>query len=219
MFRSIVLASALLAACSANKDASSEETGTPAPIDTADTGTDTGTGTDTLSPAELAGDWTSPSCEAYPDGNGGTSYLTRDFALTDARWALDVTIFGDAECSYGLFRIEIEGPYSLGGASTVAGATEGNFGFTTNQWTPLIEDMAVVFENAGCASGEWEVGEAQDVTGTGCIGVAHPIAECPVEHDIVSVDGDALYFGQRVTNMCEESGRPTALNSYAVTRQ
>ena len=57
------------------------------------------------------------------------------------------------------------------------------------------------------------------MTATGCIGVAHKTSECPAEYDIVSVDGDDLYFGQRVTDMCKEDGRPTALVEYPVIKQ
>lgn len=155
------LVSILLVACTPSTDTKADDTGA------ADTGPAA------LSPADLVGDWASTTCEAYADGNGGTNYLTRAFSLTESRWALEVTIFGDADCTFGLFRAEIEGPYTLGGASTVAGATEGDFGFASNQWTALTEDMAAVFESSGCASGAWEVGVAQDVTGIGCIGVAH----------------------------------------------
>ena len=176
------------------------------------------TAAETLTGADLVGEWASTGCEAYDDGNGGQNYLTRAFALTETRWALELTLFGDPDCTYGLFTSSIEGPYTLGEAATVEGATNGDFGFATNVWTPLVEDLATVFEEAGCGSGEWEVGVGQDVTATGCIGVAHPLSECPVEYDIVKLDGDDLYFGARVTDMCVESGRPAALAAYPVSR-
>jgi hypothetical protein len=208
---SLILPLFLVACTTKTEDTAADDTATE------DTATED-TAADTLTGADLAGDWTSNGCEAYPDGSGGTNYLTRSFSLTESRWALDFTIFGDADCTYGLFAVAIEGPYTLGGPASVEGATNGDFGFTTNVWTPLVEDLATVFEDAGCASGEWEVGVGQDVTATGCIGVAHPISECPVEYDIVQLDGDDLYFGARVTDMCVESGRPTALVDYPVSR-
>ncbi len=210
----LLLSLSLLVACG-NKDAA-DDTGSSAVVD--DTGGNNNVDDGLLTGADLVGDWSSSGCEAYDDGNGGTNYLTRSFSLTDTRWSLDLTIYGDPDCTYGLFSSAIEGPYTLGGAASVEGATNGDFGFTTNVWTPLVEDLATVFEQSGCASGAWEVGVGQDVTETGCIGVAHPIAECPVEFDIVKVDGDDLYFGARVTDMCVESGRPTALAAYPVSR-
>jgi len=216
MSRIALLLSACLYACETE-----EPTAAPRASDTAaeDTAAEDTAAEDTLLTGDdLAGNWASTGCEAYDDGTGGKNYLTRSFALTPDRWDLTLTVFGDADCSYGLFTAEIEGPYTLGGTATVDGATNGDFAFTSNVWTPLVEDLAVVFEQAGCASGEWEVGAGQDVTTTGCIGVAHPIAECPVEHDIVKVQGDDLYLGARVTDMCAESGRPTALADYPVRR-
>lgn len=169
---------------------------------------------------DLAGHWMTEGCEAYPNGQGGTNYLTRDFTLTESTWDLTFTLFGDEGCTVALFSAKIHGPYTLGALSAkVEGATEGQFAFETNEWTALTADMASAFTGAGCGSGAWEVGVTQDVTETGCIGVAHPVAECPEEYDVVAVDGDALYFGQRITDMCKEDGRPAALNTYAVYRK
>lgn len=232
MFRSILFASVLLSACGTPSDEGDgpKDGGTltdtatvttdPTPTETTSTGTTPTDPTGTvLTAAELVGTWSSPGCEAYPDGAGGTNYLTRTFTLTEDRWALEFTIFGDAACTFPLFRGEVEGPYTLGAPSAVAGATEGEFGIVSNQWTALFEDLAVLFEDSGCGTGSWEVGVPQDVTVTGCIGVAKPVADCPTEYDIVSLDGDSLYFGERVTDMCVEAGRPAALVTYPVVRQ
>ncbi|MEZ4300523.1 MAG: hypothetical protein R3B70_36610 [Polyangiaceae bacterium] len=173
-----------------------------------------------LTAAEVSGRWVSGGCESYPDGNGGENHLTRDFTLTEKDWTLELVVFGDDACSYPLFSAHVEGPYSLGALSEkVEGATEGNFEFGTIEWTALDQGMADIFSQSGCGTGAWKVGEAQDVTATGCIGVAHAKSECPVDHDIVSLDGDTLFFGERVTDMCKEEGRPLSLGSYAVFKK
>lgn len=173
-----------------------------------------------LTGKELAGHWVSKGCESYPDGKGGNNYLTRDFTLTADTWDLSLTIFGDPECKAALFSSKIHGPYTLGELSSkVDGATEGQFGITENLWTAHVQAMADTFAASGCGTGTWEIEKAQDVAATGCIGVAHETSKCPEEHDIVAVDGDALYFGQRVTDMCTEEGRPTARAPYAVYKQ
>lgn len=167
--------------------------------------------------ADVAGRWISGGCEAYPDGQGGETYLTRDFQLTEATWRLDLGIFGDAGCTYPLFSAEIEGPYSLGAASaTVPGATEGDFGFERIVWTAWDADIAGYFTASGCGAAAWEVGVPQDVGATGCIGVAHPISECREEYDVVGLDGGQLHFGERVTDMCVIEGRPAALSAYGL---
>lgn len=187
------------------------------------TGTDTTTssaGPVALTGKDLVGEWASQGCEAYPNGQGGESYLTRDFTLTEKTWDLSFSIFGDKDCTVPLFTAQIHGPYTVGALSkTVEGATEAEFGFETNAWTAHTQQMADTFTGAGCGAGAWEVEKAQEVGTTGCIGVAHKISDCPEEFDLVSLDGDALYLGQRITDMCKEDGRPTALGAYAVYKK
>ena len=204
----LVMALTMGACSGGDKDSTSDGT--------SDSTSDSGSG-QALQGADIAGGWVSTGCEAYDNGQGGENYLTRSFDLTDSTWGLDLVIYGDAACSYPLFSIRIDGPYSLGARSTVVdGATEGTFGFASNVWTALDQGMADTFTGAGCGAEPWTVGTPQDVSGTGCIGVAHPIAECPEEYDVIALSGGQLFFGERVTDMCQTSGRPTALNSYGL---
>ncbi|MBK8260818.1 MAG: hypothetical protein IPK80_05705 [Nannocystis sp.] len=209
-----------LPACSGDDGASATDTTTDATTTGATDTTDTeSTGETPLQPADLVGRWVSAGCESYPDGMGGTNYLTRDFTLTATTWNLKGVIFADPECSTPFFDFEIDGPYTLGALSqTVLTATEGDFGFTTNVWTARLQGAADLFDSSGCGAGSWQVDVPQDVTQTGCIGVAKPIGECPEEYDIVAVVGDDLFFGERITDMCAVAGRPAALNTYPVVR-
>jgi hypothetical protein len=151
---------------------------------------------------------------------GGTNYLTRGFTLTETTWHLDLGLFMDEACATPLFSAVIDGPYTLGGASAaVAGATAGEFAFTKIVWTAHQAFMADTFTQAGCGAAPWAVEVPQEVTQTGCIGVAHPVADCPQEYDIVALTGDDLFFGARVTDMCAPEGRPTALAPFPVVRQ
>ena len=129
-----------------------------------------------LAGKDLVGEWVSEGCEAYPNGQGGENYLTRDFTLTESTWDLSLALFGDKDCTVALFSSKIHGPYSVGELSPkVEGATEGQFGIETNEWTAHTADMASAFTGAGCGAAPWEVDVAQDVTATGCIGVAHKV--------------------------------------------
>lgn len=194
------------------------ESGEPTTTTGADTGVTTGE-VGVLTPAQLVGSFASAGCESYPNGMGGNNYLTRSFTLTEASWHLDLVLFADEACTTKLFSAVIDGPYVLLGASaTVDGATEGDFSFTTIVWTAHLQVMADTFTMSGCGAAPWEIEVPQDVTETGCIGVAHPIAECPTEHDVVALTGDDLYFGERITDMCSEAGRPAALGAYPVVR-
>ena len=169
---------------------------------------------------DLVGEWGSESCEAYPDGQGNTNYVTRTFTLTQTDWDLNFTVFGDDACSFPLFSSNVGGSFGLQTlSSNVEGATEGTFELEYNDWTAHADNIVTAFEQSGCGTDEWSVGVAQDVTETGCFGVAKPTSDCSAEYDIVSIDGDKLFFGERITNMCAPEGRPAALNSYAVVRQ
>lgn len=177
-------------------------------------------GTTGLTPRDLKGTWSSAACEAYPDGNGGMSYLTRSFTFDGSAWSLALAVFGDDVCRVPLFTADIEGSYAIGAVSAIVPAAhEADFGFDTNVWTAANEQMAGVFDGAGCGSAPWEVGVPQSVADTGCIGVAHAIADCPTEFDLLSLDGDDLYFGARVTDLCTETGRPTMLGPFPVTKR
>lgn len=184
------------------------------------TPTESGTGdsgSGALTASDIAGRWVSGGCEAYDDGQGGKNYLTRDFTFTESSWHLELGLFGDEGCTYGLFTVVIDGPYTLGALSSVAeGATDGTFSFQSNVWTALDQGLADTFTGAGCGSEPWVVGVSQDVTQTGCIGVAHPIAECPAEYDLVGLRDGQLYLGERITDMCTEAGRPQALGPYGL---
>jgi Adenomatosis polyposis coli down-regulated 1 len=170
-----------------------------------------------LTGKDVAGHWVSKGCESYPNDQGNETHLTRDFTLTEAEWDMKVALFGDEACSYPLFTVHVHGPFTLGDPSDqVEGATEGEFGFDTIEWTAHDQGMAETFTAAGCGSAVWSVNEPQDVTATGCIGVSHSKADCPKEFDLVSVEDDELHFGARVTDLCKEEGRPTALSAYAV---
>jgi hypothetical protein len=173
-----------------------------------------------LTGAELTGSWSSPVCEAYDNGMGGKNYLTRDFTLTATTWRLDLGLFGDDACTVPLFSAEIEGPYTLGALSTkVPGATEGNFSYDSLVWTAQTADIAALFTSSDCGADPWEVGVPQDVSVTGCIGVAKPIADCPTDHDVVAIEDGQLFFGERITDMCKPEGRPAALVAYGLDKE
>ena len=60
------------------------------------------------------------------------------------------------------------------------------------------------------------MGVGQDVTETGCIGVAHPIVGCPVEYDLVQIDGADLYSGVGAPTCARSPAAPLA--AYPVSR-
>jgi len=95
-----------------------------------------------------------------------------------------------------------------------AGATEGTFHLDHNEWTLHAADMQDVLNQNGCGVDGWEVGMTQDVSETGCIGVAKTKNACAAEYDVVALEGDHLFFGKRVRDMCTPDGLPSTLNCF-----
>lgn len=172
-----------------------------------------------FSAADLNGTWTGP-CFASPQGDGSYNQLT--FRMTTTDWDLDYGAFGDDACTAKFLTVNIQGPYELGSASSVApGAREGKFGFATKTVTPHM-DAAVGVINGACGVTDAAVGEPFDLS-AGCAGLgAYPIQECGSDYDIVMLSGDTLHFGSRPAdnNMCTPDKRPSKFEGGAqVTRQ
>jgi sugar lactone lactonase YvrE len=172
-----------------------------------------------LETASLVGNWRSETCESYPDGNGGNNYLTRHFYLTEDQWSLFVTIYTDDQCQTAGFSFDIDGTYTLEqNSATEAGAVEANFKITRNDWVAHQSFFNDLFGNSACGSQPWVLNQKQSVLETGCIGVAKPESACPGgELDLLLLDGDSLYFGERSVDLCSE--RAPRIGSYPVKRQ
>lgn len=172
-----------------------------------------------VKPQDLAGRWDSTACEAIPNGDGTHSYIQRHFQLTEEKWTLNLDAFGDAQCQTKLFTARVVGPYTLERDSEkVTGATEGNFGFGERYLTAHVQPLADVFNQSGCGAGAWTVGAEQSVPGA-CLSFK-PLTLCGTDHDVVKVDGNQLFFGQRPADndMCSPDKRPQALASHPLVK-
>ncbi|PTL81623.1 hypothetical protein [Vitiosangium sp. GDMCC 1.1324] len=170
---------------------------------------------------DLKGRWTSAVCESMPNPDGSKTYFKRHFDLQEKQWSLKFETFGDAGCTARLFTARFEGPYTLGKDSEkVAGATEGTFSFGRHYMTAHVQPVADWFQGAQCGTGSWKVGEEQETSATGCV-FLRPVAACGLDHDVVKVEGNQLFFGQRPADndMCTPDKRPTALTAVAVVRE
>jgi hypothetical protein len=177
-----------------------------------------GSGPDLTS--ELIGHWASASCEAYPNGMGGMSYLKRDFTLTaPSSWKLTVTVYQDAACASPFVALDLGGgAFHVGAASTaVSGATEVDYDFVYRKVTPLDPNAVGLLNGGGCGDGHAAVGMQEDVTASGCTPLGLPAqSACPTEHDLNQIVGNQLFYGDRSGNLCQT--RPAKLGAFAVTR-
>jgi adenomatous polyposis coli down-regulated (APCDD)-like protein len=174
-----------------------------------------------VKPADLKGAWTSAVCEAMaPNPDGSRTYFKRVFDIQETTWSLKFEAFGDAGCTARLFTARFEGPYTLvKDSEKVAGATEANFGFGRHYMTAHVQPVADWFQGAKCGTQPWKVGEEQETSATGCV-FLRPVTACGMDHDVVKVQGNELFFGKRPADndMCTPDKRPTQLTPVAVVR-
>ena len=184
---------------------------------------DATSGGDAAAAPSLAGRWVS-DCTPSPQTDGSTQYFRLDFELTDARWDLDYVVHGDATCSSPLVTVAIAGSYELTRPSaSVEGAWEARFGFDSKTIRPEVDALRDVLNGLeGCGAEDFATGVAQDVYASGCPAFGqYPRSACEADHDLVHVEGDALYFGARPADndMCTPERRPTALSPVANRRR
>lgn len=171
---------------------------------------------------DIAGTWTSEKCESMPNGQGGEMYFTRTFPMTKKNWKIDFTVFGDKACTAPLFTLDVAGKWEVRGQSnSLQGVHNAFFGFETRTLTAKAEGAVQFMNQAGfCGKKDWKVGEAVDINTTGCPQLgAKPIAECKGEHDLVKLDGDKLFLGDRSGDMCAKDNFPTKLFQYALIKK
>ncbi len=165
----------------------------------------------------------SATCEASPGAGGSTTYAKRDFKLSKTDWALAYTVYGDAACQVSLGTIDMGGHYRLlGDSSRVSGAREAVFAFGSRTVTPASQGFVDFLAKTSCGAKPWAVGTSIDILPDGCgeLG-ARPVAACASDNDIVSLDGNRLWFGQRPADndMCTPDKRPQSLGANPVTKQ
>lgn len=209
----------------AEPDPDTGDTDEPDTTGEPDTGDTDETDTDGPEPAleeQLEGHWISEVCEPLPQADGSVLYFNRDFTLSTQTWSIVGTIFGDDGCTFPLLTLELGGDYAVvGPAAGIDGAHEANFDRSSIALTPHVDDFVAWFDGEGCGSEPWAIGVSQDVTEGGCAFVPSAGA-CPVEHDLVALDGpDRLFFGLRPVegDMCTPRTRPAMLGEHPVLRQ
>lgn len=157
----------------------------------------------------LGGTWRSVGIETLHGPR--PTHLSRAFRFDGDRWAVDFTVYADAQGQVPLMRGRNEGSFTLGRALALADAVEADFVFERRSLTPLTEELAAALSTAKCGNGAWRVGQSQDVTSAGCAAFRVPMAsQCPREFDVVSIDAGHLRLGPRPQqgDLCAQERRP-----------
>jgi hypothetical protein len=169
----------------------------------------------------LPGFWEHERCQVQ-GGEGRQTGSRSLFAFVDREWAIAFTQYADGACQVRVLTATLRGTYEATGPSRrVPGAVEATFRFARKAlavYDPLLLDRL----NAGaCGRRRWSLGVEQDITAAGCLAI-ESVAACTQEYDLVHVDGDRLYFGERPppgTNICAEGRRPTRLRTEPLRRR
>jgi hypothetical protein len=174
------------------------------------------------SPApRLAGTWENERCVTVVR-EGRTSSSKSRFTFRVGEWTLEFTQYADGECRTPALRAFFEGPYQIERPSTgVPGAHDVTFGFARKRVALYQQGLLVQANDGACGPRRWTYGESQDVSDRACFGVV-PISACAEEYDLVKVEGDRLFLGERPApgrDLCAPERRAPTLRSVALVRR
>ncbi|MEB3237439.1 MAG: hypothetical protein VKO64_07425 [Candidatus Sericytochromatia bacterium] len=141
-----------------------------------------------------------------------------DFDIKADTWDVDYTVFGDLKGRNPFVTVHISGPYSIGAPSgSVPGAYDAVFGITRKTVTAHSAGAAGYLDSVGGAVKGFKAGVPLDITQSGFPALGqYPVSMVSADYDLMKLDGDKLYFGDRPkdNNMGSPDKRPTSLASY-----
>jgi hypothetical protein len=175
----------------------------------------------TITAISITGIWESERC-VVQERNGVRTSSRSTFVFLDAEWALEFTQYSDAACETPSLRAFFQGRFRVAERSSkMPGAFHANFGFSMKRLT-LYDDGLLAQANRGvCGRRIWARGREEDVSSTGCLWIV-PVSACPQEFDLVKVDRDQLFLGERPAadeDLCREDRRARALRSLPLVRR
>jgi hypothetical protein len=157
----------------------------------------------------IDGTWVSVAPE-----NIGGPFATRAFTFDGDAWSVVFSTFADDGLTQPGFTINVAGYYRLGGASAaVPGAWNGVFAAFDKTVTAHSPEAVAMFADMGCTL---ELGQPFDLTDQAC-GFLHAAMEAMGEYDLVSIQGDQLFLGDRSADLTK--ARPTMLTPFPVVRK
>ncbi len=161
--------------------------------------------------SSLVGRWRSSVPEPIASANGSAIYLTRNFELSERAWTIRFTVSADGAGDTPLFSGRNSGTYQATDGQLPSGAFAAEFAFDMRELTAHTDAIATSLTAAGCGTGPWGVGVAQQVYPAGCTPFrVFPQAICPQEFDLVRLQDGNLTFGVRPAdgNLCAPERRP-----------
>lgn len=165
-------------------------------------------GTKMTTSKDLIGRWVSAGIENY-----GQFFGRREFVLTERAWSIVFSAFADDKAAIPLWTLRVEGTYILGQPHPgVAGARYADFAGSTKYITAYTDDFAKLFGGTVALP----KGVEYDFSRTGA-GFFPSVEAGPVEYDLVKLEGNTLYLGDRSIDLNKE--RAQKASAYPLTRR
>lgn len=157
---------------------------------------------------DLNGTYRSAGPEPLQDGGFGV----RELRFTPKTWTLTFTHYADGELRHPVFTVVAEGTYTI---NEMSGKVQNSYNaaFRSEKRTLTLrtadQDAIRRLGLGGCGSTQ---GEIRDISHISC-SFFRSLEESPVEYDLVSLEGDMLFLGERPAdgNMSTDARRPTKL--------
>lgn len=148
-----------------------------------------------LGKEDLYGNWRSPSMETIENPDGTVMYIRREAVFNEEEWEIFIRSFVDKDGEVPFFTIRAEGSYEIGGEiSEPQGAVTIDFLNKGRYVTAHHRELVNMFNETSQFEGEWMLDLERDVSSEGSI-LVPSIETCPIEYDIIKVDGNEIYFG------------------------
>jgi hypothetical protein len=148
-----------------------------------------------LKRADLKGNWQSPVIETIENPDGSVMFIKREAVFVDDNWDIFIRAFLDEDGQKPFFTIHAKGNYILGQESlNLPGAVYVDFHNRARYVTAHQNSLVDMLNETSPFDGEWMLDLEHDVSSKGCV-LVPSIETCPVEYDIIKIQGNKIFFG------------------------
>jgi hypothetical protein len=188
---------------------------------------------------DLNGKWQSPVIESIENPDNSVMYIKREAIFIDDNWDIFIRAFLDENGDKPFFTIHAKGNYILGNESNfLPRAISVDFHNRARYVTAHQHSLVDMLNETSPFDGEWMIDLEHDVSSKGCI-LVPSIEICPVEYDIIKIQGNEIYFGDFTAEqkeniekfsqgdinpsedqdgICSNENRPQQLNKYPMIK-
>jgi hypothetical protein len=153
---------------------------------------------------DLKGNWQSPTIESIENPDGSFMFIKREAVFIDDNWDIFIRSFLDEDGKTPFFTIHAKGNFILGGESRdIPGAVSVDFHNRSRYVTAHQRSLVDMLNETSPFDSEWILDLEHDVSSKGCI-LVPSIETCPVEYDVIKIEGNDIYFGDFTAEQKED---------------